>query len=409
MSPCPNVPSKWAEGLGQVHYQCGTFAKLRTSCPCEVEFEGVLFFVEGDWYIHRIAISECFDVRTWTRRIFFLLFGLLEHEANRIPDTSATFIGSCNKFCKRNRMAVCPARKRKPSILSFSCRLNRFNRCSRWKTTSLLILCQNMVRTWYIPLHNTRCSVVANQSARVFLRTWKHFFACLLLVQCVNGHILFGPRDDWFLAWWGGGGGARRIDGDSRPDDLAGDSGAGWEEKHNVFFSLAEAAVFEGAGEWKLSIEARRVFVAIFHRSNKRKADGKQKFDTIPCGAGGEKNSQVSLCVGPDRPRAHNYFFWMGSILSFFFSGGKGLLICIHMQPLGPVIFVGAGETLLDREIVLCHFFVFSNVMCPFSFSWVLLTTHDDGELKLNVGRIGMQMHTACVSTTGFFSDELCS
>ena len=135
MLPWPNFLSEWADGLGQVHCQYGTFAKLRTSCPCEVEFEVVLFFFEGDWYVHEIVIWECFDVRTWTRRIFFLLFGLLEHEANRIPDTSATFIGSCNKFCKRNRMAVCPARKQKPSILSVSCRLNRFNRCSRWRTT----------------------------------------------------------------------------------------------------------------------------------------------------------------------------------------------------------------------------------------------------------------------------------
>ena len=66
---------------------------------------------------------------------FFPCFGLLEHEANRSPDISATFIGSRKKFCKRNRMSVLPARKRQPSILSVSCRLNRFNRCSRWRTT----------------------------------------------------------------------------------------------------------------------------------------------------------------------------------------------------------------------------------------------------------------------------------
>ena len=44
---------------------------------------------------------------------FFPRFGLLEHKANRTPDISATFIGSCKKFCKRKRMSVCPARKTK--------------------------------------------------------------------------------------------------------------------------------------------------------------------------------------------------------------------------------------------------------------------------------------------------------
>ena len=48
MLPWPKVPSKWADGLGQVHCQYGTFAKLRTSCPCEVELEVVLFSFEGD-------------------------------------------------------------------------------------------------------------------------------------------------------------------------------------------------------------------------------------------------------------------------------------------------------------------------------------------------------------------------
>ena len=81
---------------------------------------------------------------------FFPRFGALEHGANRTPDISATFIGSCEKLCKRKRMSVCPARKRKPSVLSLSYRLNRSNRCSRWRTTSLQILRRNMVRTWYI-------------------------------------------------------------------------------------------------------------------------------------------------------------------------------------------------------------------------------------------------------------------
>ena len=80
---------------------------------------------------------------------FFPCFGALEHKVNRTPDISATFIDSHKKFCKRNRMSVCAAKKRKPSILSLSCRLDRFYRCSRGRTTPLQILCQNMVRTWY--------------------------------------------------------------------------------------------------------------------------------------------------------------------------------------------------------------------------------------------------------------------
>ena len=67
--PCRKVPSKWADGLGQVHCQYGTFVELRTSCPCEMEFEVVLFFSEGDWYVHRIAVWDCFDIGTWTRLI----------------------------------------------------------------------------------------------------------------------------------------------------------------------------------------------------------------------------------------------------------------------------------------------------------------------------------------------------
>ena len=90
-----------------------------------------------------------FGCRDLNSSHFFPRFGLLEHEAKRTPDISATFIGSHKKFCKRNRMSVCPARKRKPSILSVSYRLNRLNRCSRGRTTPLQILCQNMVRTWY--------------------------------------------------------------------------------------------------------------------------------------------------------------------------------------------------------------------------------------------------------------------
>ena len=76
--------------------------------------------------------------------------GVLEHEANRTRDVSVTFIGSREKFCRHNRVPVCLTRKQKVSILSVSYRLNRFNRCRRWRSTPLQILCQNVVRTWYI-------------------------------------------------------------------------------------------------------------------------------------------------------------------------------------------------------------------------------------------------------------------
>ena len=79
---------------------------------------------------------------------FFPRFGTLEHEANRTPDIFVTFIGLRKKFYKRKRMSVCPARKRKAIILSVSYRLNRFNRCDRWKTAPRQILYQNMIRTW---------------------------------------------------------------------------------------------------------------------------------------------------------------------------------------------------------------------------------------------------------------------
>ena len=66
---------------------------------------------------------------------FFPRFGALMHEANRRPDLSATFIGSCKKFYKHIRMSVCPAWKRKASISSVSYRLNRLNRLSRGRTS----------------------------------------------------------------------------------------------------------------------------------------------------------------------------------------------------------------------------------------------------------------------------------
>ena len=88
---------------------------------------------------------------------FFPRFGLLEHEANKTPDIFATLIGSREKFCKHNRMSVSPARKQKPNILSVSYRLNRLNRCNRWRTTPFQILCQNMIRTWYLNVKKVNC------------------------------------------------------------------------------------------------------------------------------------------------------------------------------------------------------------------------------------------------------------
>ena len=134
MFPCRKVSSKWADGFGQVHCQYETFTKLRTFCPCDVEFKvGVVFL----W--RRLICPQNSSLRMfWYRDLnsshFFPHFGALEHEANRTPAVSATFIGSHKKFCKRNRMSVCPARKRKPSILSVSCRLNRLNRLNGGKT-----------------------------------------------------------------------------------------------------------------------------------------------------------------------------------------------------------------------------------------------------------------------------------
>ena len=57
---------------------------------------------------------------------FFPRFGALEHGANRTTNISASFVGSGKRFCKCNRMPVCPRTKRKTSILSVSYRLNRF-------------------------------------------------------------------------------------------------------------------------------------------------------------------------------------------------------------------------------------------------------------------------------------------
>ena len=100
---------------------------------------------------------------------FFPRFGALEYEANRTPDISATLIGSPKTFCKRKRMSVCPARKRKPNIVCVSYRWNRFNRCSRWRTAPFQILCQNMVRTWYWKVETVKNALTKNIfHARIF-------------------------------------------------------------------------------------------------------------------------------------------------------------------------------------------------------------------------------------------------
>ena len=106
---------------------------------------------------------------------FFPRFGALEHEANRIPDISAAFFGSRKKFHKRNRRPVCPAEKGKPSILSVSYRLNRFNRCSRGRTTLFRILCQNLARTvvcsWFLHTRNALFHKRIRKSASMISKT----------------------------------------------------------------------------------------------------------------------------------------------------------------------------------------------------------------------------------------------
>ena len=164
----PKVLSKWADGLGQVYCQHGTFAKLCTSCPCEVEFEVVVFFFKGDWNVHKNSSLRMFWYRDLNSSHVLPCFGSLEDEANRTWDICATFIGSRKKSCKGNRMSVCQARKRKPSILSVSYRLDHFNRCSRWKTTPLQIFCQNMVRTKLKTNYNT--DVKGGKTLRLFTK-----------------------------------------------------------------------------------------------------------------------------------------------------------------------------------------------------------------------------------------------
>ena len=66
---------------------------------------------------------------------FFPRFSALEHEKNRTPDISATFVGSRKNFCKRKGMSVCPVRKRKSKSSSVPYRMDHFNRLSRGRTT----------------------------------------------------------------------------------------------------------------------------------------------------------------------------------------------------------------------------------------------------------------------------------
>ena len=149
MWPWPNVSSKCTDGLGQVHRHYGTFTKLCTSCPCEVELQVVLFFFEGEWYVHRMAVWECFDIGTWPRRISFHV--LARWSVKRTGHRVFLLLSSVRvkSFCKRNRVSVCPGTKRKPSISSVFYRLNCLNQYSRWRIRPLQILCQNMVLTWY--------------------------------------------------------------------------------------------------------------------------------------------------------------------------------------------------------------------------------------------------------------------
>ena len=129
----PNILSKWADRLGQVHCQHGTFAKLRTSCPCEVEFQGVLFFFEGDWYFHRIAVWECFDIGTWTRRMSCHV--LTSWSMKRIGHGIFLLLSSVRIKSFVNATGHLFVRQeRKLNILSLSCRLNRLNRLSRWRS-----------------------------------------------------------------------------------------------------------------------------------------------------------------------------------------------------------------------------------------------------------------------------------
>ena len=87
----------------------------------------------------RLTCSQNSSLRMfWYRDLnsshFSPRFGALEHAANRTPDIPATFIGSRKAFCKRNRMSVCPARKRKASILSVSYRVESFQSVQQIKS-----------------------------------------------------------------------------------------------------------------------------------------------------------------------------------------------------------------------------------------------------------------------------------
>ena len=166
---CRQVASKWADGLGQVPCQYGIFVKLRTSCPCEVEFEGVLFFLEGDWYVHKTAVWECFDIGTWTRRI-----------------SSRVLARQSMKRIGHRIFLLLPSVRVKSFVKSTGCLFVRQENESRvfclspptgwmvwidWveeEVRPLQILCQNMVSTWYHVASLTRSGYQLQRSRRHF-------------------------------------------------------------------------------------------------------------------------------------------------------------------------------------------------------------------------------------------------
>ena len=142
-----NVPRKWADRLGQVHCQYGTFAKLHTSCPCEVEFQVVMFFLWRRLIGTQNSSLRMFWYRDLNSSHFFPRFGALEHEANRTPDISATSSVRVKSFANASGCLFVWQENERASVFSASYRLNRLNcrwGCSRWRTTPVQFLCKNM-------------------------------------------------------------------------------------------------------------------------------------------------------------------------------------------------------------------------------------------------------------------------
>ena len=151
--PCPKVPSKWGwptrtralpiRDLRQIAYLLPMWGGI---------WSGVVFL----W--RRLICPQNSSLRMfWYRDLnsshFFPRFGVLEHEANRTLDISATFIGSRKSFVNASGSSVCPAKRRIRVFCLSPIGLNRLNRCSRGRTTPIQILCQNMVCTWYVQIH----------------------------------------------------------------------------------------------------------------------------------------------------------------------------------------------------------------------------------------------------------------